>query len=338
MKVMLFGTQPYDQLSFERIRKSYGFEMVYHRSHLNAKNVPLAQGADTVCVFVNDTVDAETIRGLSELGVRLIALRCAGFNNVDLQAAARCGIPVVRVPAYSPHAVAEYAVAMILSLNRKIHRAYWRTRDGNFSLHGLLGFDLYGKTAGIVGTGKIARPLIHILKGFGMQVVSYDIYPDNRYALAEGIEYVTLDELYQRADIISLHCPLTDRNRHMIDDAAIGRMKPGVILINTGRGQLIDTAALIEGLKEKQIGAAGLDVYEEEAAYFYEDTSDRIMDDDMLARLLSFNNVIVTSHQAFFTREALDNIAQVTMQNIHDFFELNKLTNKVCIETEKATV
>ena len=338
MKVMLFGTQPYDQLSFERIRKSYGFEMVYHRSHLNAKHVPLAQGADTVCVFVNDTVDAETIRGLSELGVRLIALRCAGFNNVDLQAAARCGIPVVRVPAYSPHAVAEYAVAMILSLNRKIHRAYWRTRDGNFSLHGLLGFDLYGKTAGIVGTGKIARPLIHILKGFGMQVVAYDIYPDNRYALAEGIEYVTLDELYQRADIISLHCPLTDRNRHMIDDAAIGRMKPGVILINTGRGQLIDTAALIEGLKEKQIGAAGLDVYEEEAAYFYEDTSDRIMDDDMLARLLSFNNVIVTSHQAFFTREALDNIAQVTMQNIHDFFELNKLTNKVCIETEKATV
>ncbi len=338
MKVMLFGTQPYDQLSFERIRKSYGFEMVYHRSHLNAKNVPLAQGADTVCVFVNDTVDAETIRGLSELGVRLIALRCAGFNTVDLQAAARCGIPVVRVPAYSPHAVAEYAVAMMLSLNRKIHRAYWRTRDGNFSLHGLLGFDLYGKTAGIVGTGKIARPLIHILKGFGMQVVAYDIYPDNRYALAEGIEYVTLDELYQRADIISLHCPLTDRNRHMIDDAAIGRMKPGVILINTGRGQLIDTAALIEGLKEKQIGAAGLDVYEEEAAYFYEDTSDRIMDDDMLARLLSFNNVIVTSHQAFFTREALDNIAQVTMQNIHDFFELNKLTNKVCIETEKATV
>ncbi len=338
MKVMLFGTQPYDQLSFERIRKSYGFEIVYHRSHLNAKNVPLAQGADTVCVFVNDTVDAETIRGLSELGVRLIALRCAGFNNVDLQAAARCGIPVVRVPAYSPHAVAEYAVAMILSLNRKIHRAYWRTRDGNFSLHGLLGFDLYGKTAGIVGTGKIARPLIHILKGFGMQVVAYDIYPDNRYALAEGIEYVTLDELYQRADIISLHCPLTDRNSHMIDDAAIGRMKPGVILINTGRGQLIDTAALIEGLKEKQIGAAGLDVYEEEAAYFYEDTSDRIMDDDMLARLLSFNNVIVTSHQAFFTREALDNIAQVTMQNIHDFFELNKLTNKVCIETEKATV
>ncbi|MDE5962565.1 MAG: 2-hydroxyacid dehydrogenase [Alistipes sp.] len=338
MKVMLFGTQPYDQQSFERIRKSYGFEMIYHRSHLNAKNVPLAQGADAVCVFVNDTVDAETIRGLSELGVRLIALRCAGFNNVDLQAAARCGIPVVRVPAYSPHAVAEYAVAMILSLNRKIHRAYWRTREGNFSLHGLLGFDLYGKTAGIVGTGKIARPLIHILKGFGMEVVAYDIHPDDRYALAEGIEYVTLDELYRRADIISLHCPLTETNRHMIDGTAIEHMKPGVILINTGRGQLIDTAALIEGLKEKRIGAAGLDVYEEEAAYFYEDTSDRIMDDDVLARLLSFNNVIVTSHQAFFTREALDNIAQVTIQNIHDFFELKRLSNQVSIETEKATV
>lgn len=338
MKVMLFGTQPYDQQSFERIRKSYGFEMIYHRSHLNAKNVPLAQGVDAVCVFVNDTVDAETIRGLSELGVRLIALRCAGFNNVDLQAAARCGFPVVRVPAYSPHAVAEYAVAMILSLNRKIHRAYWRTREGNFSLHGLLGFDLYGKTVGIVGTGKIARPLIHILKGFGMEVVAYDIHPDDRYALAEGIEYVTLDELYRRADIISLHCPLTETNRHMIDGTAIEHMKSGVILINTGRGQLIDTAALIEGLKEKRIGAAGLDVYEEEAAYFYEDTSDRIMDDDVLARLLSFNNVIVTSHQAFFTREALDNIAQVTMQNIHDFFELKRLSNQVSIETEKATV
>ena len=335
MKVMLFGTQPYDQQSFERIRKSYGFEILYHRSHLNAKNALLAKGADAVCVFVNDTVDAETVRQLAELGVQLIALRCAGFNNVDLHAAARHGIPVVRVPAYSPHAVAEYAVALILSLNRKIHRAYWRTRDGNFSLHGLLGFDLYGKTAGIVGTGKIARPLIHILKGFGMEVLAYDIYPDERYALAEGIEYVALEELYRRADILSLHCPLTDQTRHMIDGAVIASMKPGVMIINTGRGQLIDTGALIEGLKEKRIGAAGLDVYEEEAAYFYEDTSDRIMDDDVLARLLSFNNVILTSHQAFFTREAIDSIAQVTMQNLNDFFEQRKLPNRVCIEAEK---
>lgn len=335
MKVMLFGTQPYDQQSFERIRKSYGFEILYHRSHLNAKNALLAKGADAVCVFVNDTVDAETVRQLAELGVQLIALRCAGFNNVDLHAAARYGIPVVRVPAYSPHAVAEYAVALILSLNRKIHRAYWRTRDGNFSLHGLLGFDLCGKTAGIIGTGKIARPLIHILKGFGMEVLAYDIYPDERYALAEGIEYVALEELYRRADILSLHCPLTDQTRHMIDGAVIASMKPGVMIINTGRGQLIDTGALIEGLKEKRIGAAGLDVYEEEAAYFYEDTSDRIMDDDVLARLLSFNNVILTSHQAFFTREAIDSIAQVTMQNLNDFFEQRKLPNRVCIEAEK---
>lgn len=336
MKVMLFGTQPYDRQTFERMRKPYGFEIVYHRSHLNAKNALLAKGADAVCVFVNDTVDAETVQQLAELGVRLIALRCAGFNNVDLQAATRCGIPVVRVPAYSPHAVAEYAVALMLALNRKIHRAYGRTREGNFSLHGLLGFDLYGKTAGIVGTGKIARPLMHILKGFGMEVVAYDIAPDERYALTEGIEYVTLDELYRRADIISLHCPLTDRTRHMIDRAAIESMKTGVMLINTGRGQLIDTTALIDGLKEKRIGSAGLDVYEEEAAYFYEDTSDRIMDDDVLARLLSFNNVILTSHQAFFTREALDNIARATLQNIDDFFEHKKLLNRVRIETEKA--
>lgn len=338
MKVMLFGTQPYDQQSFEHIRKSYGFDILYHRSHLNVKNVLLAKGADAVCVFVNDTVDAETVRQLAELGVQLIALRCAGFNNVDLHAAARYGIPVVRVPAYSPHAVAEYAVALILSLNRKIHRAYWRTRDGNFSLHGLMGFDLYGKTAGIIGTGKIARPLIHILKGFGMEVLAYDIYPDERYALAEGIEYAALEELYRRADILSLHCPLTDQTRHMIDGTAIASMKPGVMIINTGRGQLIDTSALIEGLKEKRIGAAGLDVYEEEAAYFYEDTSDRIMDDDVLARLLSFNNVILTSHQAFFTREAIDNIAQVTMQNIKDFFGQRKLSNQVCLEAEKTIV
>ena len=336
MKVMLFGTQPYDQQTFERMRKSYGFEIVYHRSHLNAESALLAKGADAVCVFVNDTVDAETVQQLAELGVRLIALRCAGFNNVDLHAAARCNIPVVRVPAYSPHAVAEYAVALILALNRKIHRAYTRTREGNFALHGLMGFDLYGKTAGIVGTGKIARPLIHILKGFGMEVVAYDIAPDERYALTEEIEYVPLEELYRRADIISLHCPLTDQTRHMIDGTAIERMKEGVMLINTGRGQLIDTAALIDGLKQKRIGAAGLDVYEEEAAYFYEDTSDRIMDDDLLARLLSFNNVIVTSHQAFFTREALDNIVRVTLQNINDFFEQRKLVNQVCIEAEKA--
>ena len=224
----------------------------------------------------------------------------------------------------------------MLALNRKIHRAYWRTRDGNFSLHGLMGFDMYGKTAGIVGTGKIARELIRILKGFGMEVVANDLFPDPQYAAEAGIAYVPLDELYSRADIISLHCPLTDQTRYMIGDVAISHMKPGVILINTGRGQLIHTEALIDGLKEKKIGAAGLDVYEEEAGYFYEDTSDRIMDDDVLARLLSFNNVIVTSHQGFFTREAVDNIAHTTMQNIRDFDEHRHLENEVRAEPENA--
>ena len=336
MKITFFGTQPYDRESFDRANERYGFEFNYHRSHLNGNNTSLAQGADAVCIFVNDTADAATIRSLAAMDVKLIALRCAGFNNVDLKAAAEYGIPVVRVPAYSPHAVAEYAVMLMLTLNRKVHRAYWRTRDGNFSLHGLLGFDMYGKTAGIVGTGKIARELIRILKGFGMTVVAYDPYPDRRYAAEAGITYVSLDELYSRADIISLHCPLTDRTRYMIGDVAISHMKPGVILINTGRGQLIHTEALIDGLKEKKIGAAGLDVYEEEADYFYEDTSDRIMDDDVLARLLSFNNVIVTSHQGFFTREAVDNIARTTMQNIKDFSECRRLENEVRAEPENA--
>ena len=283
MKVVFFGTQPYDRESFDTINNNgaYGFDIVYHHSHLTPDNAVLARGAEAVCIFVNDTADAVAIRRLADEGVRLIALRCAGFNNVDLKAAAACGIGVVRVPAYSPHAVAEHAVALLLALDRKVHRAYWRTRDGNFSLHGLLGFDLYGKTAGVVGTGRIARALIGILKGFGMEVLAYDIRPDEEYARTAGITYVTLDELYRRSDVISLHCPLTEQTRYMINADSIARMKPGVVLLNTGRGQLIHTEALIEGLKQRRIGAAGLDVYEEEAAYFYEDTSDRIMSDDV---------------------------------------------------------
>ncbi|HIV59612.1 MAG TPA: 2-hydroxyacid dehydrogenase, partial [Candidatus Alistipes pullistercoris] len=307
----------------------FGFEFNYHRSHLNLNNVALAQDTDVVCIFVNDTADAETIDRLAAMGVKLIALRCAGFNNVDLNAAARHRIPVVRVPAYSPYAVAEYAVALMLALNRKIHRAYWRTRDGNFSLHGLLGFDMHGKTAGIVGTGQIAKVLIRILKGFGLNILAYDLYPDREFAANEGVEYVPLEQLFRQSDIISLHCPLTEQTRYMINEKAIDQMKEGMMLINTGRGQLIHTEALIEGLKKKKIGSAGLDVYEEEAAYFYEDTSDRIMGDDMLARLLSFNNVIVTSHQGFFTREALDNIAHTTLQNVRDFSDGRRLTNEV---------
>ena len=329
MKITLFGTQPYDRESFDRIRDTYGFDICYHRSHLNANNVALAQGSDAVCIFVNDTADAGTIRQLAGMGVKLIALRCAGFNNVDLNAAARYGIPVVRVPAYSPHAVAEHAVALMLALNRKIHRAYWRTRDGNFSLHGLMGFDMNGKTAGIIGTGKIARILIRILKGFGMNILAYDLHPDQRFAEEAGITYTTLDDLYARSDIISLHCPLTEQTKYLINDYSISKMKDGVMIINTGRGQLIHTNALIEGLKNKKIGSAGLDVYEEESEYFYEDQSDKIIDDDTLARLLSFNNVIVTSHQAFFTREALANIASTTLQNIKDFMNHKPLENEV---------
>ena len=328
-KIAFFGTKPYDRESFDQANEAYGFDIRYFKGHLTPESAILAQGAASVCIFVNDTADAAVIDALKEQGVPLIALRCAGFNNVDLDAAARDGITVVRVPAYSPYAVAEHAVALMLALNRKIHRAYWRTRDGNFALHGLMGFDMHGKTAGIIGTGKIARILIRILRGFGMEVLGYDLYPDEAFAREVGMRYVTLDELYAQSDIISLHCPLTEQTRYLIDSSAIERMKPGVVLINTGRGQLIHSQALIDGLKEKKIGAAGLDVYEEEGDYFYEDKSDKIIDDDTLARLLSFNNVIVTSHQGFFTREALANIAETTLSNIRDFTEGRPLANEV---------
>ena len=270
---------------------------------------------------------------LKENGVKLLALRCAGFNNVDLKAAEEADLPVVRVPQYSPYAVAEHAVALMLSLNRKIHRAYWRTRDGNFSLHGLMGFDMNGKTAGIIGTGKIARILIRILKGFGMNILAYDPYPDQRFAEEAGITYTTLDDLYARSDIISLHCPLTPETEYLINADSIGKMKDGVMIINTGRGKLINTEMLIDGLKSKKVGSAGLDVYEEEGEYFYEDKSDRIIDDDTLARLLSFNNVILTSHQGFFTKEALHNIAEVTLHNIRDFLEGKPLANRVSLQS-----
>ena len=329
IKIAFFGTKPYDRESFDQANEAYGFDIRYFKGHLTPESAILAQGAAAVCIFVNDTADAAAIHALKEQGVPLIALRCAGFNNVDLEAAARDGITVVRVPAYSPYAVAEHAVALMLALNRKIHRAYWRTRDGNFALHGLMGFDMHGKTAGIIGTGKIARILIRILRGFGMEVLGYDLYPDEAFAREVGMRYVTLDELYAQSDIISLHCPLTEQTRYLIDSSAIERMKPGVVLINTGRGQLIHSQALIDGLKEKKIGAAGLDVYEEEGDYFYEDKSDKIIDDDTLARLLSFNNVIVTSHQGFFTREALANIAETTLSNIRDFTEGRPPVNEV---------
>ena len=314
-KIAFFGAKPYDIASFDKINERYEFDIRYYKGHLNINNVVLTQGVDAVCIFVNDT--AAVIDALVANGVKLLALRCAGFNNVDLNAA-RGKLPVVRVPAYSPYAVAEYTLALMLSLNRKIHRAYWRTR-----------FDMHGKTAGIIGTGKIAKILIHILKGLGMRVLANDLYPDEKFAKEEGITYVSLDELYKESDIISLHCPLTDQTRYLINDDSIAKMKDGVMIINTGRGLLIHTNALIEGLKTKKVSAAGLDVYEEEGDYFYEDKSDKIIDDDVLARLLSFNNVIVTSHQAFFTKEALHNIAETTLRNIKDFEEGRPLVNEV---------
>ena len=329
-KIAFFGAKPYDIASFDKVNEKYNYDIRYYKGHLNPNNVVLTQDTDAVCIFVNDTADVAVIDAMVNNGVKLLALRCAGFNNVDLKAA-KGKLPVVRVPAYSPYAVAEYSLALMLSLNRKIHRAYWRTRDGNFSLNGLMGFDMHGKTIGIIGTGKIAKILIRLLKGFGMRILAYDLYPDMKFAGEEGISYVSLDELYRESDIISLHCPLTDQTKYMIDKDSIDKMKEGVMIINTGRGQLINTNDLIEGLKEKKIAAAGLDVYEEEGEYFYEDKSDKIIDDDVLARLLSFNNVIVTSHQAFFTKEALHNIAETTLQNIDDFRHHLPLVNEVIL-------
>lgn len=329
--VALFGTQEYDEDSFNEMNENFGFEIRYYKGHLNKNNVALTKGVDVVCIFVNDTADAEVIEMMSQNGVKLIALRCAGFNNVDLKAAETFKLPVVRVPAYSPYAVAEYTVALMLSMNRRIPRAVWRTRDGNFSLNGLMGFDMHGKSVGVIGTGKIAKILIQILRGFGMKIYAYDLYPDYEFAKANEVTYTSLDNLYKESDIISLHCPLTEATQYMINDDSISKMKEGVMIVNTGRGKLIQTEALIDGLKSKKVGSACLDVYEEEGDYFFQDKSTNIINDDVLARLLSFNNVIVTSHQAFFTKEAVNNIALTTLNNIKSYMEKGDLTNEVKI-------
>jgi len=307
----------------------YDYEIKFFKYHLTPDNVVLAKGFDAIVIFVNDTVTPDMMDKLYEGGVRLIALRSSGFNNVDLKSALG-RIKVVRVPASSPNAIAEHTVALMLVLNRKIHRAYYRTRDMNFALNGLLGFDMYGKTAGIIGTGRIGRGLARILKGFGMEVLAYDTYPDEKFAAENGFKYTGLDELFSRSDIISLNCPLTKETEYLINHDTISKMKDGVMIINTGRGKLIKTVDLVKGLKSGKVGSAGLDVYEEESGYFFEDMSDRVMSDDTLARLLSFNNVIITSHQGFFTKEALNNIAGTTMENISRFFENKKLENEVC--------
>lgn len=328
MKIAFYDSKPHDEQSFRKANEAYGFEMKFFKGHLNPDNVMLTKGFDVACIFVNAVANADVINQLVENGVKMIALRCAGFNNVDLKAA-KNRIKVVRVPAYSPYAVAEHTLALMLTLNRKTHKAYSRTRDGNFTLNGLMGFDMHGKTAGIIGTGKIAKILIKTLSAMGMNILAYDLYPDNEFAVNNNMRYCSLDELYAKSDVISLHCPLTKDTEYIINENSIEKMKQGVMIINTGRGKLIDTSALIDGLKLGKIGSAGLDVYEEESEYFFEDYSNIILDDDVLARLLSFNNVVVTSHQAFFTAEAVESIAKTTLENIQEFIDGKKLTNEV---------
>lgn len=327
--IAFFDTKPYDRDFFDKANNKCGFDITYFGPHLTSETAALTKGFNTVCVFVNDIISSNITDELISNGIRLIALRSAGYNNVDLKAVYG-RIHVVRVPEYSPYAVAEHTVALILSLNRKIHRAYYRTRDNNFSINGLLGFDLHGKTAGIIGTGKIGKRVISILRGFEMNVIAHDVYPDNAAADRFGFSYVKLNELFEQSDIISLHCPLTPQNIHIINKQSIDTMKDGVMIINTGRGKLINTQDLIEGLKSNKINAAGLDVYEEETDYFFEDFSGSFIPDDILARLLSFPNVLVTSHQAFFTKEALTNIAETTLSNIFNFFNENRLDNEIC--------
>ena len=327
-KIAFFDAHSYDRDSFEMWNKDFGFDIHYYKERLSMNSIELTKGKEIVCVFVNDEISAQVIDALVKNGVKLVALRCAGFNNVDLPEA-KGKLRVVRVPAYSPHAVAEYAVTLMLSLNRKVYRSTQRTREGNFRLSGLLGFDMYGKTAGIVGMGRIAKVLVNILKGFGMNILAYDKFPDMKWAKENGVKMVDLPELYANSDVISLHCPLTHETLHMIDKDAIDMMKPGVMIINTGRGKLIRTEDLIQGLRSHKVGSAGLGVYEEEAKFFYEDHSDRMINDDHLALLLMMPNVIVTSHQAFFTREALQNIATTTLQNCKDFLDGKELVNEV---------
>ena len=316
--VAIFDAKPYERDAFEA-REDPRVRLNFIEPKLSAMTTSLAEGHAVVCAFVNDDLNAPVLQRLSDAGVGLIALRCAGFNNVEVAEAKRLGLDVVRVPAYSPHAVAEHAIALVLALDRRVHRAHNRVREGNFQLAGLVGFDLYGKTAGVVGLGKIGRCFARIAKGFGMRVLAYDAFPDDSYAVAEGIELVDLDTLLEASDVVSLHAPLTADTHHLLDTARIARMKPGSLIVNTSRGGLVDTQALVDALKSGHIGAAGLDVYEEESEWFFEDRSSQVITDDLLARLLGLNNVLVTSHQAFLTHEALDNIAETTLDNIGEW-------------------
>ena len=326
IRVAFYDTKEYDKTAFEQCGALHDMQFRFLETRLNADTVALAEGCDAVCVFVNDIVDASVIDRLWQYGVKLIALRSAGYNNVDVRAAYG-KLHVVHVPAYSPYAVAEHAMALLLTSVRRIHKAYNRTREFNFSLNGLTGFDFHGKTVGVVGTGKIGRIFIDICRGFGMRVLACDKYP----APDSGIEYVSLDRLFAESDVISLHCPLTEETKHMIDGDAIQKMKKGVVIVNTSRGALIDAEALLSGIKARHVGAACLDVYEEEADIFFEDRSGHILNDDLLSRLISMPNVIVTSHQAFLTQEALSNIAETTVNNIRSYFEKDGICdNELC--------
>lgn len=315
MRIAMFSSKPYDHKFFDALNQ--GHEILYLEPHLNERTVGLARRTDVVCCFVNDRLSAQVLSDLRDLGIRLVALRCAGYNNVDLVAAKQLGLAVCRVPEYSPYAVAEHAVGLILALNRNIHRAHNRIRENDYSLNGLMGFDLHGKTVGVVGAGKIGRVFIDIMIGFGCRVLVHDLAENPE--LAARVQYVTLAELWSQSDILSLHCPLTPTTQHLINAAVVELLKPGVMLINTSRGGLVDTPAVIRGLKSGRIGYLGLDVYEEEADLFFEDLSNQVMQDDVFARLTTFPNVIVTGHQAFFTREALQKIAEVTLGNINAY-------------------
>ncbi len=322
-KVAFFDTKPYDKIYFDELKSKYGIEIEYFESKLSPRTAVMAKGSRGVVAFVNDDISKDTISVLKENGIEIIALRCAGYNNVDLNAA-KDNIPVVRVPEYSPHAISEHAMALLLTLVRKTHKAYIRTRDYNFSLNGFVGFDLYGKTVGVVGTGKIGMTFVEMCRGMGMNVIAYDPKPSQGY-----LEYVPLEELFARSDVISLHCPLTSETYHLINNYSIKMMKDKVIILNTSRGALIDTEALIEGIRSGKIGGAGLDVYEEESEFFYEDLSESILQDDILSRLIMMPNVLVTSHQAFLTHEALERIAEITLGNLKSCFDGEKLENEI---------
>lgn len=330
--ISFYDTKPYDREYFNLINEQYGFTINYFETKLSARTAKLAEGSDAVCAFVNDDISAPAIDALYKLGVRLIAMRCAGYNNVDILYADG-KIPVVRVPSYSPHAVAEHAMALLLTLNRRIHKAFLRTRDFNFSLNGLTGFNMYGKTVGVIGTGKIGAAFIDIAHGFGMRILAYDVFQNN-----EWVEYVDLDTLFKESDMISLHCPLNPSTRHMINARSIDKMKKGVFIVNTSRGALIDSEALLYGLLNEKIGGACLDVYEEESELFYKDNSTVIVKDDILTRLICLPNVIVTSHQGFLTGEALTNIAATTLENISEFFADGSLDNRISLENSKKLV